>query len=651
METNKDAYVRYDPTKENTWVKAILNGLGHKADQYYKVASQQLVTILIIVIAKKPLQSFIKDVSTNYVPVGFMNIMGNKGGVGIRLRFHESYICFVGCHLAAFTDQIDRRNQDFNEICKRLVFQHHPNPALDYVQYGWNDEGVSFLETHGVCRDWWDEASVFHSDYLIWLGDLNYRINLSEPEIKTRLRRQALDALLPYDQLLIERQAGRAFQMFEEGEIKFMPTYKFDAGTDQYDSSIKRRAPSWTDRILWKTSSATAPPLELLAYDCCMQLRLSDHKPVYAHMKAKIRHIDRSKLKEAKYTLEKMLSTSADVPGQGRISGNIIDFENVAFMEYKEHTLVLENTGQILAPFRLIPKSDETTVCPPWLLVYPKSGILGPGDKVVIHIAVMVDRTISTAFNEGVEMLATTLVIRMENVSDFFVEVTGKYQPTCFGLHLERLALMTVPITALTPNRTVQATEPIGQQATLPKELWRVLNFLWNENMLCSRTLFFEHGNRVTAEYIRRCLDTGDPFDTNRLLGTETPDDEEPVGPRSMVDILVTFLECLPEPVIPQTLYTLAIEATDSSEAMAELKERLPYIHLTVLLHLISFLQDAIRFAPEMCRVARKAQIVHMFTVLLRPPHGYKEQNPLQGQQKREQFVDCLIDESIRFIL
>lgn len=37
METNKDAYIRYDPTKENAWVQAIFDALGTKSDEYYKV--------------------------------------------------------------------------------------------------------------------------------------------------------------------------------------------------------------------------------------------------------------------------------------------------------------------------------------------------------------------------------------------------------------------------------------------------------------------------------------------------------------------------------------------------------------------------------------------------------------------------------------
>lgn len=47
METNKDAYVRYDPTKENAWVKAIFGALGPSADDYYKVEIRCLLQLMV----------------------------------------------------------------------------------------------------------------------------------------------------------------------------------------------------------------------------------------------------------------------------------------------------------------------------------------------------------------------------------------------------------------------------------------------------------------------------------------------------------------------------------------------------------------------------------------------------------------------------
>ena len=42
--------------------------------------------------------------------------------------------------------------------------------------------------------------------------------------------------------------AGQAFQDFQEGRIKFKPTYKFDVGTNTYDTK-KLRIPSYTVSI------------------------------------------------------------------------------------------------------------------------------------------------------------------------------------------------------------------------------------------------------------------------------------------------------------------------------------------------------------------------------------------------------------------
>ncbi len=38
---------------------------------------------------------------------------------------------------------------------------------------------------------------------------------------------------------------------FDQGAITFNPTYKFDKWSDEYDTSSKRRVPSWTDRQIF----------------------------------------------------------------------------------------------------------------------------------------------------------------------------------------------------------------------------------------------------------------------------------------------------------------------------------------------------------------------------------------------------------------
>ena len=81
-------------------------------------------------------------------------------------------------------------------------------------------------------------------------------------------------------QLELQKRNHLAFSDFEEASIGFPPTYKFDRGTSEYDTSEKQRVPSWTDRVLWLslergevTASAYA------SHDDCV---ISDHKPVSA---------------------------------------------------------------------------------------------------------------------------------------------------------------------------------------------------------------------------------------------------------------------------------------------------------------------------------------------------------------------------------
>lgn len=74
-------------------------------------------------------------------------------------------------------------------------------------------------------------------DAVIWLGDFNYRIGLGPEAARSLVKQKDLGSLYENDQLNLQMVAGLAFRYYSESRITFLPTYKFDVGTDTYDTS------------------------------------------------------------------------------------------------------------------------------------------------------------------------------------------------------------------------------------------------------------------------------------------------------------------------------------------------------------------------------------------------------------------------------
>ncbi|KAL8974010.1 MAG: hypothetical protein Q9197_001756 [Variospora fuerteventurae] len=140
---------------------------------------------------------------------------GNKGAVAIRMDYANTRICLVTAHLAAGFANYEERNRDYRTISHGLRFQRN--------------------------------RSIDDHDAIIWLGDMNYRIGLSDDKARRLIKMNDLESL------------------------------------------EKARIPAWCDRILRKGSNlkqidyATAP------------LRFSDHRPVYATFECLISNVDENR--------------------------------------------------------------------------------------------------------------------------------------------------------------------------------------------------------------------------------------------------------------------------------------------------------------------------------------------------------------------
>ena len=127
-------------------------------------------------------------------------------------------------------------------------------------------------------------SSPLAHDLCLVLGDLNCRLGeLPRDKAIDAVEHGQLASLLGQDELDRAAAAARGdsqLEHFNEAEVGFVPTYKYDRGTSTFDTSKKQRAPAWTDRVLW--ACAQDASVEVLRYTSVPAVVASDHKPIVA---------------------------------------------------------------------------------------------------------------------------------------------------------------------------------------------------------------------------------------------------------------------------------------------------------------------------------------------------------------------------------
>ena len=200
-------------------------------------------------------------------------LMGNKGGLFVKLTFRGTTFAFISCHLAAHSHKLAARNENCQEVLRETA-----------------KLGSPFL----------DAVSQF--DHVFWMGDLNYRVdlnmNLSEPAyadehkadaaglaahhaaVTELIAKEAWPELLRCDQLNQCKANGDAFVGFEEGAATFMPTFKVQRVPGTYYKD--QRIPSYCDRVLWKSMPPLRGHVTQTSLINVPAVSTSDHKPVLA---------------------------------------------------------------------------------------------------------------------------------------------------------------------------------------------------------------------------------------------------------------------------------------------------------------------------------------------------------------------------------
>lgn len=291
-----------DPFPGKKWKAALKEALP---PGYKLIVEQQMSGLYLLVFASAELAPSISSVSSTSVGTGLLGYLRNKGAVCARLVLGETTrLVLVNCHLAAGADRaaLDRRNWDVGQILSRIRFDPITDGAEVVEEFGDAIGDEDFAFWFGDLNYRLDDIPPEDVRRLLLLHTRNeYDLNnKSKRKIDSELGYIAADqasssisaenasqhskgskdssedevddlplspgsdpaslhttlrSLLVHDQLHDQQKKHKAFhEGWREGEINFLPTYKYDVGSvGMFDSGDKKRGPSWCDRILYRS--------------------------------------------------------------------------------------------------------------------------------------------------------------------------------------------------------------------------------------------------------------------------------------------------------------------------------------------------------------------------------------------------------------
>ena len=170
----------------------------------------------------------VQNVATAYAATGIAGIIANKGGLVARLTIGN--VSFGIVAMSSCGTRRKRALANRNAMARKVLLKTMGgNIGGTIARQGRRQVGEPLDAAHTV-------------DHIIWLGDLNYRLDLRLVQrtteshaahveaVQKMVEAEEWDTLLKADQLCAARAAGEAFVGFSEGEMHFPPTFKVERG-------------------------------------------------------------------------------------------------------------------------------------------------------------------------------------------------------------------------------------------------------------------------------------------------------------------------------------------------------------------------------------------------------------------------------------
>ncbi|KAH7728464.1 endonuclease/Exonuclease/phosphatase [Aphelenchoides avenae] len=549
MDLALGTYVTDNTIRQDEWLFTLHRTLP---SGYRQVEFVRLVGIFLVLYQHEDSKVKVSETYTSFVATGFLKF-GNKGGVGVSLMLNDSLVCFINSHLAAGSE-LTKRNQDFREISQ-----------------------MRFANGRGL----YDHDAVF------WLGDLNYRLNtpLTYEEVVRECNSNRYKALFHFDQLKEQQRLKAAFNGFHEAVPSFRPTYKFDVGTNTWDTSEKRRIPAWCDRVLFWTRDKTVK-VEQKTYRSVESISFSDHKPVCSLLEMKTKVVDR---KRRNAVHEEVLRESDkkvnDMLPQITLSKSEFLFGDVYYRQPAVQVLTIKNTGLTATCFAFAPTHQSSDMPENWLTVTPKSSFLEIGAEVEITLQVVVDNEQAWALSDGKKTdLSCILIVRLDHGCDYFIVASANYRRSCFGSSFYALLKegpklpsredWLIDLGDATPD--TNASDP-----RVPIQLY------WLSNAIRARGLEGIRFNEAAFSddsffKIRDALDEGRPQDLLRVCGDSS----------TLYSSLLLLLGSFKEAVIPPNVPIDLLSPGDDAVSYIRVLTSIPVINRGVLEYLMELFRE-----------------------------------------------------------
>ena len=243
-----------------SWNDTLLSQLS-RCGNYALARAEEMSGTYLAVFVLESIAGAVTSVEVDQVKV----TEEGRGAVLIRFNMWSSSFCICNASLQRCSEQVSQRLSQLIDI-EKLAFQQSGARA---------------------------KLQIDQHDVKILLGDLNFRIEMSQSAVMHSTQTMDVRTLLENDQLVLaQKHAHSVLSKFSEPDFGFLPTYKYSRESDEYENVT----PAWCSRILFAGDKISPSD-----YRRC-EVKGSKQRPIRCTFDIAIKEIDEEAMRRSELT-------------------------------------------------------------------------------------------------------------------------------------------------------------------------------------------------------------------------------------------------------------------------------------------------------------------------------------------------------------